>query len=477
MRPASSQTEGIGLVRPLAGSGHGLSMRTIYVFLFFLVQGCIVLNIPRVFYNHHTVIILFLALISGLLIVLARRRLVVSLPLAILVLAEVTYFGIGTLTALSLEPELSAVARYHLRISPAVALMMYGSAVAVPEVFRHLGVKATLTCLFSLLLVGTGTIFFTDFLYESIESLSLSPQFHTMHWEGVQRGVYISPAQVVIVSGMLATISLVFLGRRQKGAITNAGYIGLAVAVLGILISASKTGFVALTVLFITFLILGNQMRKIRMISLFLCVIAGLVIIVPMGLANRFINVRHFTKFAEVVTVVTGGVRHSGSAIMSNRDILWKRSFDAFLKSPIVGHGLSAFEDDPRVNDFAKFLRYWDVLHTNPAIRVEHSRAELLSAGAHNMFLLLAADAGFAPASLLILFWLIVAYSALFRMSGPAKELTMGFSIFMFCLALTTTGQFQDPISFGSAIGLVCGFINYQKNQSFAAGTTRRLSS
>ena len=465
-------------MRSLAGSWNGLSSGRIYVFLFFLLQGSIMLNIPRIFYHRHTVMIVFLALISVLLIVLAKRRFIVSLPLAILVLAEVAYFGIGTLTALSQEPDLTAVAKYHLRLTPAVALMMYGSAVALPEVFRQLGVKTTLTYLFALLLAGMSTIFFSDFLHESIESLNLSPRFHSMHWKGVKQGVYNSSGHLVVVSGMLATISLVFLGRRQKEAITNAGYIGLAVAISVILISASKTGVIALAVFVITFLVLGNQMRKARMISLFLCLMIGLAIIVPMGLANRFVTVRHFTKFAQVVQLVTGsGIRHSGDAIWSNRTILWDRAFKAFLKSPIVGQGLAKNEVDPRVHDFANYLRFWQIYHVNPAARLDHARAELYYAGAHNMFLLLAADAGIVPASLLILFWLMVAYSALFRMSGPTKELTIGFSIFVFCLAISTTGQFQDPITSGSAIGLICGFINYQKNQSFATRTTGRWSS
>ena len=473
MKPASNQTEGIGVVRPWAGNGNGLSKRTICVFLFFLVQVGIVFNLPRVFYNYHTEILVLLVLISGLLIVLASRPFAVSWPIAILVLAEIAYYGIGALTGLSQEADLPARAWWHIRMSIAVAVIMYGSAVGVSESLRHLGVKTTLTYFFALLSLGISTIFFSDFLYESIESMSLAPRFLPMQFLGSSTGVYAGTGSIVGLAGMLATISLVFLGRRQKEAITNIGLIGLALAVLGIIISASKTGAIALTILFTTFLFLGNQMRKIRMISLLLCLIAGLAIIIPTGLANRFINMAHFVKVAQIVTFVTGGVRHSGDAIFSNRNILWKRSFDAFLKSPITGHGLSKYDSDTRIHDQTKAVRYWEVYHVNPGARLDHARKELHYAGAHNMFLLLAAEAGIVPVSLLILFWLVVAYSALFKMSGPAKELTIGFSIVLFCIFVASEAQFIDLINFGCAIGFICGLIKYQRDQPFATRTTR----
>ena len=478
MKPVSNQTEGIGVVRPLTGNGNGLSRRTICVFLFFLVQVGIVFNLPIVFYNYHTEILVLLVLISGLLIVLASRSFVVSWPLAILVLTEIAYYGIGTLTGLSQEADLPARAWWQIRVSIAVGVIMYGSAVGVPEALRHLGVKTTLTYFFALLLVGISTIFFSDFLYESIESMRLAPRTLVTNFTGSSLGIYRSPGQIVGLSGMLATISLVFLGRRQKEVITNAGFIGLALAVLAIMISASKTGAVIVTILFTTFLFLGNQMRKARMTSLLLCLIVGLTVIIPTGLANRFISVTHFVKFAHIVTFVTGrGIVHSGNAVYSNRNILWSRSFDAFLESPITGHGLSKYTSDPRIADQTKSLRYWEVYEVNPALRFEHARRTLEYSGAHSMFLGLAAEAGIVPASLLILFWLVVAYSALFKMSGPAKELTIGFSITQFCMFVAAEALFIDLANFGCTIGFICGLIKYQRDQSVATRTTRRWSS
>lgn len=475
MKPASNQTEGIGVVRPLAGNGNGLSKRTLCVFLFFLLQVGIVFNIPMVFYNYHTEILVLLVLISGLLIVLARRPFAVSWPLAILVLAEIAYYGIGTLIGLSEEPDLPARTWWKIRMSIAIAVIMYGSAVGVPEALRHLGVKTTLTYFFALLLVGISTIFFSDFLYESIESMRLAPRTLVTNFTGSSLGIYRSPGQIVGLSGMLATISLVFLGRRQKEAITNAGFIGLALAVLAVILSASKTGAVVLTILFTTFLFLGNQMRKIRMISLLLCVMTGLTIIIPTGLVNRFINMIHFEKFGHIVAFVIGrDIVTSDDAIYSNRNILWKRAFDGFLESPITGHGLSKYDTDPRMADQTTAARYWEVYHLNSAVRLDHARRTLHFAGAHSMFLQLAAEAGIVPVSLLILFWLVVAYSALFKMSGPVKELTIGFSISQFCMFVATEGLFIDLANFGCAIGFICGVIKYQRDQSFATRTTRR---
>lgn len=478
MKPASNQTEGIGVVRPLAENGNGLSKRTLCVFLFFLVQVGIVFNLPMVFYNYHTEIIVLLVLISGLLIVLASRPFAVSWPLAILVLTEIAYYGIGTLIGLSQEPDLPVRTWWQIRMSIAMAVIMYGSAVGVSEALRHLGAKTTLTYFFALLLVGISTIFFSDFLYESIESMRLAPRFLPANFLGAAQGINYYPGQIVGLSGMLATISLVFLGRRQKEAVTNAGFIGLALAFLGVIISASKTGVVILIILFTTFLFLGNQMRKIRMISLLLCLIVGLTIIIPTGLLNRYINMVHFEKFYQIVTLVTfvtdGAVLHSGDAIYSNRNILWKRAFDGFLESPITGHGLAKYDSDPRMSDQTVGGRYWEVYHTNSAARFDHARRSLYTAGAHNMFLQLAAEAGIVPASLLILFWLVVAYSALFKMSGPAKELTIGFSISQFCMFVASEALFVDLINFGCAIGFICGVIKYQREQPFATRTTRR---
>lgn len=464
MRPASSQMEGIGLAQPLVGNENGSPRRTICVVLFFLIQVGIVLNIPIVLYQYHTLIIICMMIMSVILISQARRRFLVSLPLAIIILTELAYFGIGTLTGLSLEPDLSERAWWNLRLSAGLVVIMYGTTVTVPEVLRHLGLKTTLTYMFVPLLVGLSTVFFSDFLQESLGLMKLAPQFSTMQFEGAQQGIYRKPSRIVELSGMLATISLVFLGHRQNRAVIKAGYVGLAIAISAILVSASKTGLGALVILLTTFLLLGNQMRKIRMISLFLCLLLGLAVIIPAGLANRFISVTHIQKFFQIVVLVSGDSRilHTGSSLFSNRDILWKRSFDAFLDSPITGHGLSKYETDTRMNDPVNLSRYWPVFHTDPVLRARHVRSELYRAGAHNMFLGVAAEAGFVPASLLILFWLIVAYSALFRMSGPAKELTIGFSIFLFCAFMAGSGHFNDIVSV-NIICFICGLIKYQE--------------
>lgn len=460
MRPASSQMEGIGLAQPLVENENGLPRRTICVVLFFLIQVGIVLNIATVLYQHHTLITICMIIISGILISQARQRFLASWPLAIIILTELAYLGIGTLTSLSLEPDLPGRAWWVLRMSAGLVVIMYGTAVTVPEVLRHLGLKTTLTYMFALIFVGVSTVFFSDFLSGLMEH---APRISSMQFDRAQQGIYRKPTQIVALSGMLATISLVFLGHRQNRVVIKAGYVGLAIAISAILVTASKTGLVALLILLTTFLLLGNQMRKIRMISLFLCLLLGLAVIMPMGLANRFITLTHVQKFFQIVALVSGdsGILRPGSTLFSSRDILWKRSFDAFLESPITGNGLHTQEADSRLDDPVNLARYRRTFN-DPFLSNRYLMSHLYKAGAHNMFLGIAAEAGFVPASLLILFWLIVAYSALFRMSGPAKELTIGFSILLFCAFMTSVGFFNDVISV-NIIGFICGLIKHQE--------------
>lgn len=439
-------------------SGLQLALESrLFVVCYWLLVGIIFLDVLDTFESSRNVLALLVGAICLLLIGMTRRSSLVGYTPWFLLASQGCYLGIGIGTSFFSEVVVSDNAWYLAKRVIVCIILSFTMVLGTPRILACMGLAKVLKRLYVFLLIGCTSVPLSDLLLK----LSLIQHTKSAGLYSIHMGIFSNPSKVFVCAGITATIAFIFLSYSvsSKGKSSYYWYYGIFISFASTLIVASKTGFVILLLISLFFLVkCAPQYRR----NLVQPLAASLLVLIALSLtplAEPFRTGQHSRKSQQILLLLQGqGTQSSG--ILSNRDFLWRKGWNAFLQSPLVGHGISKYSSSPSLRDTTGG-------YIGPDGRVYNDNLGGVSlrkhfAGVHNMFLLLASEAGFIPAALFGAFFVSLACLCWKYPSSLMQDLTIGFSIVILARSISGDDLFVDFLVC-TLLGMICAFARNQR--------------
>lgn len=433
----------------------------LFVVCYWLLIGIIFLDIPDTFASLRGSLALLVGVLCLLLIGMTRRASLAGYTTPWMLLAsQGCYLVIGLGTFFFSEIVVSDYAWYLAKRVMLCLILSFAMVLGTHRILACMGIEKVLRRLYALLLIGCTSVPLSDLLLK----LSLVPHTKSAGFYSIHMGIFSNPSKVFVCAGLTVAIAFVFLSSSvfSKGKSSYYWYYGVLISFASTLIVASKTGLIILLLVSLFFLVrCAPQYRR----SLVYSLAASLLVLIVLSLtplAEPFRTGQHSRKSEQILLLLQGqGPQASG--ILSNRDFLWRKGWNAFLQSPLVGHGISKYSSSLSLRDTTGG-------YIGPDGRVYNDNLGGVAlrkyfAGVHNMFLLLASEAGFIPASLFGAFFVSLAYLCWKYPSSLMQDLTIGFSIVILARSLSGDDLFVDFLVC-ALFGMICAFARNQMRSS-----------
>ncbi len=382
-----------------------------------------------------------------------RRWPTVGKPGLLILAAIAVYLVISSAVLLVSDAELQLrdVARQAFFLLVTLAAILGGKAL-----LERIGIEALLWWTFLILTASCAVIAATPFL----EYTGVLPEYRLAR----ATGTFADPNDAGFIACMTAVLALGFIwyGRRRWFAYPSLilGYTAMALTVSNS--AMIVLGLILVSVLLLNLRHLRRNIGPVGMVVLGLALIlfyfsinfqtlypfqetsptsdAGVVGETPAPTETSGLTetpapteVPLLARQQKAIESIRGETVTSGSGVLGKRVDLWKMGFDKFLESPIVGNGLYQ-------------------LHSMEGAPMNYERRP---AGVHNLYLMLAGEAGIIPLGLYLLALFFLTQVLWTTPPSVGRDILIGWVIAI----VLFSGAFQHLLTMGAfnfLIGLSC---------------------
>ena len=362
-----------------------------------------------------------------------------------------SYLVIGYFVSVATDAEV-LVNRYEVGLygyvgDTAISLMLVlSAALGGYALLERVGMQAFLRSALMVLTASSTVIIFTPVLRSMGVLLPVEMIPTLAQWRF--NGTFWNPNDAGYIACMTAALALAFLGNGRRPVLA---YLALAAGSLATVCSVSKTAIGSLAVVMVFFLLLngrrgrGRILLGIGVMALVSVIVVQKTVLTPeRALDTGFLQA--LVRLDHLVGLVTEG--RFDDETTSLRGYLWQRGLRHSLESPIVGHGLGWFyflEDTPLTE-------------------------EGILQGVHNIYLLLAGEAGIVPLSLYLLYLFSLLRLRWTIPKSLARDAIVGWTIIIVLQGMVSYLLFQAGfyVFFG---GVTCAMASYAARRS--GGRTR----